>query len=510
MQVRKVIIVGGGSSGWMTAAYMSEVMKDKPGPKIEISLIESENIGKIGVGEATVVSIKYFLKKLGIGEREFLRETDGTFKQSIKFSNWLYDPKEQPHHYYHPFDNPIIEQDLDVASFWVKKMLEGKTQESFADASSVQPAVCEAGLGPKLLTDKDYDAPLNYAYHFDAFKFANYLTGYATKRGVKHIIDDVIDLNFREDGYISAVVTEKNGEIEGDLFIDSTGFAAHLIGKKMEVPFIDFNWTLFCDRAITLRAPYSDPNHKITPYTHATAQDNGWIWDIQLQKRRGVGYVYSGNAISDTQAEETLRAYVGPDAEGIDAQIIPIKVGYRREIWHKNCVAIGLSGGFIEPLESTGIYLIESSIYALADYFPTNGGFEPLSKHFNRLMHAVYDNIISFVKLHYCLTRRTDTEFWRANADPASFTDTLKESLELYPYLSPPKYDPLYPTPFAQPTSFQFILYGMDYQPKAASGHGSYLPEKVAREYFDLVKTRRPQALAGLPSHNDLIRHMTR
>lgn len=508
MQVMKVVIVGGGSSGWMTAAYLSEMMKNKPGPKIEITLIESEAIGKIGVGEATVVSIKYFLQQLGISEAEFLRETDGTFKQLVKFSNWVYDPKERPHSFCHPFDNPIIEQDLDVASFWVRQMLAGETTQSFGDAVSIQPTICEAGLAPKLLTDADYGGPLNYAYHFDALKFADYLAKYAVARGVTHQIDDVIETNMREDGYIKSLTAKKNGEIEGDLFIDCTGFSAHLIEKKLEVPFVDFTWSLFCDKAITMRVPHPDENHQILPYTHSTAQENGWIWDVHLQNRRGTGYVYSGNEISDTEAEQTLRDYIGPQSEGLDTRVVPMRIGYRQKFWHKNCVAVGLSGGFIEPLESTGIYLIESSIYALADYFPTNGGFEPLSKHFNRLLHAVYDNIIAFVKLHYCLTKRTDTEFWRANTDPATIPDVLKESLELYPYLTPPSKNPLFPTPFAQPTSFQFILYGMDYRPQAVSGHGSYYPDQKAKEYFDHVRIRRGQALAGLPTHNELIRHM--
>lgn len=508
MQVKKVVIVGGGSSGWMTAAYLSEIMKKKTDPKIEITLIESDSIGKIGVGEATVVSIKYFLQQLGISEADFLRETDGTFKQSVKFSNWAYDPKERPHSYYHPFDNPIIEGDLDVASFWVKKMLAGETTESFGDAASVQPSVCEAGLGPKFLTSKDYEGPLNYAYHFDALKFADFLTGYATSRGVTHIIDDVLETNLSENGYIQSLTTRKSGDLEGDLFIDCTGFSAHLISKKLKVPFVDFKWSLFCDKAITMRVPHPGPDHKILPFTHSTAQDNGWIWDVHLQQRRGTGYVYSSNEISDTQAEETLRAYIGPESEGLDTRIVPMEIGYRQEFWHKNCVAIGLSGGFIEPLESTGIYLIESSIYALTDYFPTNGGFEALAKQYNRLLHAVYDNIISFIKLHYCLSKRTDSEFWKANTDPATFPDALKESLELYSYLTPPSNNPLFPSAFAQPTSFQFILYGMDYKPKAVSGHGSYFPAEEAKAYFDLVKTMRPQALADLPDHNALIRHM--
>ena len=508
MRVDKLVIVGGGSAGWMAAAFFSRVMAQREGGPPKITVIESANVPKIGVGEATVPTMKGFLKRLGISEGAFLKETDGTFKQSIKFAHWLHDPKDIDQHYYHPFHNPMLDKPTDFAAYWVQEKLAGRTSTNFADATSFQPAVCEASLGPKRSSDPDFEGPLQYAYHFDAFKFASYLTNLATGWGVEHIVDDVVDVNLREDGYITSVKTNAHGDIEGDLFIDCTGFKAVLSEKAMKVPFVDYNWSLFTDRAITIRAPYADPNHKITPYTTATAQKAGWIWDIQLQGRRGVGHVFSSSHMSDDDAERTIREYIGSEADGLDAQVIPIKVGHRKEFWHKNCVAIGLSGAFVEPLESTGIYLIEMMITLLGDYFPTNGGFEEIAPHYNSVLTNTMENIIAFVKLHYCLTKRKDTDFWIENTKPEYFTEPLKEILATYDYMTPPKYQPLFTTPFARPSSFAYVLYGMEFMPKGASGHGSYFNRSFMEQAYKSVEQGRDQAMAALPDHNELVRQM--
>jgi tryptophan 7-halogenase len=508
MRVDKLVIVGGGSAGWMAATFFARVMAQRPGGPLDITVVESANIPRIGVGEATVPTMKAFLKRLGISEGEFLRETDGTFKQAIKFPHWLHDPDDIDQHYYHPFHNPILEGAADMASFWVQQKLAGETALNFADATSFQPSICEAGLGPKRATDPDFEGPLQYAYHFDAFKFATYLTKFATNLGVKHIVDDVVDVALKENGYVKSVKTRDHGDIEGDLFIDCTGFSAVISEKAMGVPFVDYNWSLFCDKAVTIRAPYADPNHKITPYTTATAQKAGWIWDIQLQGRRGVGHVYSSSHMSDDDAEIAIRKYIGDEANDIEAQVIPIKVGHRKEFWHKNCVSIGLSGAFVEPLESTGIYLIEMMITLLGDYFPTNGGFEKLSPQYNRVLTSTIENVIAFVKMHYCLTQRKDTDFWIENTNPDTYTEALKQVLDTYDYLAPPKYEPLFPAPFARPSSFAYILYGLEFEPKAASGHGTFFSPDFMQQAYSSVQQGKAQALANLPDHNELIRQM--
>ncbi|MCG8443001.1 MAG: tryptophan 7-halogenase, partial [Caulobacterales bacterium] len=358
------------------------------------------DVGRIGVGEATVPSLRDTMRTIGVEERDFMRAGEATFKQAIKFVNWLDGRGE---HYYHPFDRRPAGR-LDRAGL---KWLTSDRSTPFASTVSVQPWLCDDGRTPKPAGARDYDGPLSYAYHVDAEKLADYLCALATGRGVAHVQDFVTDVDMSENGRIAAVRTRGGARLEADFFIDCTGFRALLIGEALGVGHVDYSPWLLCDRAVAMRVPYETRfTGARPPYTLSTAQSAGWVWDIALASRRGVGYVYSSAFLDDDAAEAELRAYEGAHADDVSVRRLKFRVGRRAAPWTANCVAIGLSSGFIEPLESTGLFLVELAAATLCEYFPLGGDMAPLAARYNRIIQERYEEILDFIVLHYCLTRR--------------------------------------------------------------------------------------------------------
>jgi len=421
-----MLIVGGGSAGWMTAAYVDAVLNRNGRKRVEISVIESPDVPRIGVGEATIPSINLFLAAVGIDEIEFLKRVDGTYKQAIKYINWN---DGQGESYYHAFGrfrhSPVDTTTLD----W----LTSNRSIPFSETISAQPAICEQRLAPKMFGQWKMGTRLPYAFHMNALKFADYLCEIATSRGVRHHLDHVTDIEMAENGDIAAVKTKGGKRIEADLFVDCTGFAALLIEKKLGVEWVDCSQWLLCDRAVAIQVPYghSYPGY-VRPNTLATAVSSGWIWEIPLQNRRAWGYVHASEFVSEDDAEQELRKFVGPLADDFPTRSVPFKVGYRAKSWVKNCVAVGLSAGFIEPLESTGLYLSELSALMLSEHFPYGGDMAPLAYRYNRILANRFHEIVDFINMHYCLTRRTDTEFWREVQRPERITDRLKAKFDFW------------------------------------------------------------------------------
>ena len=431
MTPKKIAIIGGGSSGWMAAAYLNAALNRNGRTLVDISLVESPDVPRVGVGEATVPSIIHILRVLGVDEAQFLKKVDGTFKQAIKYVNWL---ENDGSSYYHPFnrvrDSPIDRSGLN----W----LMSDRSVPFAETVSAQPKLCEMNMSPQMAGPWDFGPILTYAYHMNAIKFADYLCELSTARGVKHYLDHVTDIEMAENGNIAAVLTRGGVRLEADLFIDCTGFAALLIEKKLGVEWIDCSQWLLCDRAVTLHVPYADhyPGH-IRPYTTATALSSGWVWEIPLLDKRSLGYVHSSAFIGEEDAEAELRQFEGSHASGLDTRIVSFKVGHRAKAWVRNCIAIGLSGGFIEPLESTGLYLSDLATVMLSEHFPYGNDFEPLAFRFNRIMANRFYEILDFINLHYCLTRRNDTAFWREVRKPERITDRLQAKLDYWRIKAP-------------------------------------------------------------------------
>jgi len=423
---KRVVILGGGSAGWMAAAYLDAAL-NQPNLKVaDITLVESPDVPRIGVGEATIPSINHILAVIGINEVDFLTRVDGTFKHAIKYNNWLDGDGDS---YYHAFGRRRMEPIDYSATSWLRS----DRSIPFSEAISSQPALCESCIGPHSLPGDPKVAQFTYAFHINALGFADYLCEIATARGVQHHRDHMTEVEMADDGNIAAINTRGGLRVEGDLFIDCTGFAALLIEKQLGVDWVDCSQWLLSDRAVTIQLPYevNYPGY-VRPNTLATAVSAGWIWEIPLQTRRAWGYVHSSSHVNEDEAERELREFIGPIADDQAARFVPFKVGYRSKSWVKNCIAIGLSAGFIEPLESTGLYLSDLATVMLTEHFPHHDDMEPLAYRYNRIIADRFHEILDFINLHYCLTRRTDNDYWREVGRPERTHDRVRAKLEFW------------------------------------------------------------------------------
>ena len=500
--VTKVVIVGGGTAGWLTAGVIAAKHKGRMPSGFSVTLVESPNTPIIGVGEGTWPTLRATLSRIGVSETELFRECEAAFKQGGRFVGWTTGAPDDA--YYHPLMLPQSFSELNLVPYWLAK----GNGATFCDAVCPQGHVCNAGLGPKKITTPEYEALANYAYHLDAGKFAPFLQRHCCEKlGVKHVLADVEHVTLADTGDIRSLVTQQAGEIEGDLFVDCSGFRALLIGQALGVPFKECGDTLFCDTALAIQIPYDSPAAPVTTHTIATAQSAGWIWDIGLPSRRGIGHVYSSRHISDDEAERELRAYLGASGSDLPVRKIPIRAGHRETFWKRNCVAVGLAAGFLEPLEASAIVLVELSAKIIAEQMPVcREVMDVVASRFNATTDYRWGRIIDFLKLHYVITKRRDSAFWRDNADPATVPDRLKDLLQLWRYQSPWFHDEFDRVEEVFPSaSYQYVLYGMRYhtevQPDALAGDAR-MAERAIRE--NAIQSER--LCAALPKHRELLR----
>jgi len=502
--VRSICIVGGGTAGWLTAGIIAARHAGESGRGLAVTLVESESIGIIGVGEGTWPTMRSTLKKMGISETELFRECNASFKQGARFSRWV--TGEASDFYYHPLMLPEGFPGLDLAPFWTKYSDERADAPSFSAAVCFQEAVCELGLAPKLITSPEYAGIANYAYHLDAGKFASFVRQHCVRNfGIRHVVDDVTAVVKSDSGDIDYVATANSGRLVADLFIDCSGLRSLLLGEALGVPFVDCSDVLFIDRALALQVPYDNEQNDIVPHTLSTAQKHGWIWDIGLQSRRGVGYVFSSAHTTADAALTELRAYVGDRHGDLQPREIKIAPGHRQTFWKGNCVAVGLSAGFLEPLEASALVLIELSAELIAGTMPaTRETMDIVARRFNEATHYRWGRIIDFLKLHYILSRRTDAKFWIDNRDPASIPDGLKEQMELWRYRAPGDQDFMSNCEMFPAASYQYVLFGMGFRMEVA-----HLPlqrdSSGAQRAFTQNETLKSKWTRALPKNRALI-----
>ncbi|PSJ40872.1 tryptophan halogenase family protein [Allosphingosinicella deserti] len=505
---REVIVVGGGTAGWIAAAYLAKRLNAGSPGGINLTVIESPDIPVIGVGEGSFPSLRKTLNVIGVDEADLVREANATFKQGIRFSNWRApDPSGSQHRYFHPFQVSDDHDGLDLLPYWLMGVA---GDAPWAAVNTVQQAAADACLAPKLPAHPPFAGPLTYAYHFDAVLLGRLLRKRAVALGARHIADTVTRVELAEDGSIAALHCRDTGRVRADLYIDCTGFRAQLIGDALGIPFHSRRNELFVDRAVALQVPHAEPDGPIASQTFATAQDAGWIWDIGLHERRGAGYVYSSSHIDDETALRALRDYVGPAADALEPRILQFEAGYRQVQWHKNCVAIGLSSGFIEPLEATGIGFAEIAALMVVNLFPWAGDYEVSARQFNAIMVKRYDHVLDFIKLHYCLSDRTDSTFWIENRDPASWSPALRERLENWRHRAPDFMDVDLNHDIFLAANWQYVLYGMGFETDLSAQAGAFRFYDDARRTFADIRSQQANALQRLPSHRTLVQQVAR
>jgi len=503
--IEHIVVVGGGSAGWLVAGVLAAEHA------LRVTLVESPAVPAIGVGEGTWPSMRDTLHRIGVSETDFLRECDASFKQGSRFERWVTGDEDDV--YFHPFVLPQGYGDTNLAAAWQRS----HRGIPFADLVSFQPHLCVQGRAPKQAATPEFAAVANYGYHLDAGKFGVFLREHCVNRlGVRHVVDHVEAIRPEQEGQrsgdIAALLLRGGGIVEGDLFVDCTGMQSLLLGKHYGVPLLHQRHVLFNDSALAVQVPYRHEDDPIASQTTSSAQPNGWIWDIGLPGRRGIGHVYSSAHTSDGDAERVLRAYVagtGGPADMPAPRKLAFEPGYRERFWHRNVVAIGLSAGFIEPLEASALALVELSAAWLADDMPaTRARMDAVAARFNEAFTYRWERIIDFLKLHYVLSRRSDTAYWVDHRDPASIPERLRELLQLWRARPPSRRDFSRIEEVFPSASWQYILYGMGFTHEAAP-RASDRPD-LADEAFREAARLTGRMLPALPSNRELLAHIRR
>lgn len=509
--VQNVVIVGGGTAGWMTATYLQASFGDR----VSITLVESKRVGTIGVGEATFSTIRYFFEYVGLSEEDWMHRCNATYKLAIRFEDW----RAKGHHFYHPFERLRVVNGFPLTDWWLRGA--GPDDVAFDRDCFVLPALCEAkraprwsdgalfesylddgGAGRQTMTEQDTQFP--YAYHFDADLLARYLSELGAARGIRHVVDDVVEIGQDDRGFLTHVTTKEHGDLAGELFIDCTGFRGVLINQTLGEPFVSYSDVLPNNRAVALRVPSDIERDGIRPYTTATAQDAGWIWTIPLFGRNGMGYVYSDQFCEPEQAEATLRAFAGPAGADLPANHIRMRIGRSRNSWAKNCVAIGLSSGFVEPLESTGIFFIQHGIEQLVKHFPDRAWDQQLIDGYNERVARCLDGVREFLVLHYKAAARRDTPYWQA-AQRRQLPDGLAERMRLWSAKLPdagtihPYYHGF------EAYSYHAMLLGLGWRPRRPHAALALTDGGPAAAEFARVRQQAARLVDELPSQYEYL-----
>lgn len=490
----RVVIVGGGTAGWMTAAGLSRLLSPRD---YAITLIESDAIGTVGVGEATLPHIKTFNDMLGLDEAEFMRETQASFKLGIEFVGWTQDGDR----YIHPFGafgEPWA--GVDFQHHWARAKLAGR-EVAPLQAYSFAVAACRANAFQAPDTDpQSIRSTFAYAYHFDASLYADYIRRWSIARGVERIEGLVLGVSQNaETGHVRALTLKSGAVIEGDLFVDCSGFRSLLVGQTMGVGWQDWSEWLPCDRALAVPCERAGP---FTPYTRATAQAAGWIWRIPLQHRVGNGYVFSSRFCDEDRARETLiRNLESPPLA--EPRLLHFQAGRRERMWEGNCIAIGLAGGFLEPLESTSIFLVQAAVTDLANLIPVPGRpIDPrLAAEFNRLSTLQYDRVRDFLVLHYIANAREGQPLWD-HVRQMALPDTLAHKIALFEESAAP---PSYQYGLFSRDSWLSVLIGQGIEPKGYSRLADRLSLDQLEAWLGDLRSRIDAGVEGMTSHEDFI-----
>jgi hypothetical protein len=522
-RIEKVVILGGGTAGWMTASYLAKALSGTA----EIVVLEAPAVPRIGVGEATLPNLQaVFFDYLGLKESDWMPKCNGSFKSGIKFINWrtpgeaAAQPRTAPDgsdHFYHVFGLLPEHDSLPLSHYWMQQRASGETDERFDYACYWLPTLMDAKKAPCW---PDGRQATSYAWHFDANLVAEFLQELATSQlGVRHVQDRMVDVEMDDRGFIAALHTEQGERLDADFFVDCSGFRGLLINHAMAEPFLDMSDHLLCDSAVATAVPHDD-DAGVEPYTSAIAMPSGWTWKIPLLGRFGTGYVYASRYCDQ---ETAIRDFCGMwdlDPNETPLNKIRFRVGRNRRAWVRNCVSIGLSSCFLEPLESTGIYFVTAAIYHLARNFPDKTFDEALIANFNREIETMFDDSRDFIQAHFAFSPRTDTQFWRANHELA-LSANFAEKMDMYdaglpvnaPVVDVDTYYHNFEAEFRNfwtNGSYYCVLAGLGRIPRNPLPLLAHQPDAVQAStvLFDEVKQTAAKMLSELPSLTDYLRQL--
>jgi len=491
--IKKVVIVGGGTAGWMSAALLKKVI----GSSIDVELVESDAIGTVGVGEATIPPIRLMNNVLGINEAEFLRETKATIKLGIEFENW----RVKGERYFHSFG--VAGKSMAFCQFhhfWKRAQMLGDTTSLWEYDLNY---LCAREGKFAQINSKDPILELPYAYHFDAALYAKFLAKFCEKMGVKRTEGLVSKVSLdSESGFVESLTLQDGRLISGDLFIDCSGFKGLLIQEKLGTGYDDWSHWLPCDKAIAVP---SERFEKTLPYTRSIAHSAGWQWRIPLQHRNGNGLVYSSAYYTEEQATDLLLSNLETKALG-EPKVILFKTGRRRKQWNRNVIAVGLSSGFLEPLESTSIHLIQSAIVRLIHLFPHQGIKPADIAEYNGQSKLEFEQIRDFLILHYHVNQRSDSQFWRdmANMD---IPDSLQHKIALFSQsgrLFREQNDLFLESSWLQ------VMLGQGIKPKDYHPIANSITQQRLTEMLKNMKKIKQEPVTQLPSHDEFLKQFCR
>ena len=496
---RKILILGGGTAGWMAASLLAEAWQDRD---VEITLLESATIGIVGVGEGSTPKMRRFFNRLGVADSEWMPACNATYKCGIRFPAWS--TRKGFRSYYHPFFS--LDDDYTIRAFFHNTQIRAKNVDVHAhpDAFFVSNYLSKKRRAP--IVGDDFNYHTEYAYHFDAALIGKFLKAHSMARGVRHMVDTVASVNQRENGDIDSVETEAHGKVEADFFVDCTGFASVLICRTLNVPFISYQDILFNDCAVALPTPL-DSDDSLPSQTISTALKYGWVWKIPLTNRFGNGYVYSSSYVDAEGAEQELRQHINLHDPAVEARHLKMRIGRLDHAWHKNCLAVGLSQGFIEPLEATALMIVQDTVENFIDRFEQGAFTDQYRDQFNDKINRIFDGVKDYIFLHYKLNSRTDTDYWADNRGNENASDLVDSVLDVWDRggdllgLLKDNADRV----VYSPTSWFCILAGMGRYPRKPKK-----PKKnINASDPELARQHCEEILAHFPDHRGVIDAMT-
>ncbi|MGV6812164.1 MAG: tryptophan halogenase family protein [Brevirhabdus sp.] len=507
--IQNITIVGGGTAGWLSALILSKTFAHPSDdrPPVQITLIESPNVATVGVGEATVPNMPRTLQYAGISEQQFFKECNASFKLGVMFSNWNVDRKGKFIEYMNPFEAGHPIDGAEPAEYFLRF---GAGKYDFVQSVAAGIDFARACKGPRPLGAPEYRNSVSAAYHLDAGAFARMMQAFCTAQGVEHVRDDVVDVELDERGFVAALQLKEQGRRKVELVIDCTGFRGLIINKALKEPFESYSKYLANDKALAVQLPHKNPK-KIESMTRSTALGAGWSWRVPLYHRVGTGYVFSSAHRTDDEAADEFLAHLGDQGKGAEPRVIPMRVGRSTRHWVKNVVAVGLSGGFIEPLESTAIHMIDMALRWLVTYFPDTDFSPALSNRYNEVSGAFYDEVRDFICLHYALNNRDDTQYWIDARTELEVPDSLAANLEIWRHKLPAAMD----LPSAVLFSFhvyQAVLLGKQVYENGWGAedikYGQTLDRDLWRRLVAKTRGEVDRSLKLAPDHRTLLTHL--